>query len=220
MSEKTLIKLLSLIIIITIIFGTAQAGVLDKKSRVELRLGGWVEAGDSKVAVLDSDALTSVKTGLPMGGVGFSHWLNEKWALFVSVTAMSSQTDTRIEDLGLSTNTSIISSLMFGGRRYITMSDPNTMFRPYLEGGAGAFVASQEKSSIGLRVIYESTQEATFGGRIGGGFDFLLGRKFTLGACGLYNIMADFDNPIGNRKNYNGVEFNIVFGYLFGGGSK
>lgn len=218
MSGKTLIKLLSLIIILTMIIGTAQAGVLAKRSRVELRLGGWVEAGDSKVAVLDGDALTSVKTGLPMGGVGLSHWLNEKWALLVSVCAMSSQTDTRVEYFGISTNTSIISSLMVGARRYITMNDPNTMFRPYLEGGAGAFVASQEESSIGTRIIHESTQEATVGGRLGGGFDFLLGRKFTLGACGLYNIMADFDNPIGNRTNYNGVELNIVFGYLFGGG--
>lgn len=219
MSGKTLIKLLSLIVIVIMIAGTAQAGVLSKKSRVELRLGGWVEAGDSKVAVLDSDALTSVKTGLPMGGVGFSHWLNEKWALLVSVSAMSSQTDTRVEELGISTNTSIITSLMLGARRYITMNDPNTMFRPYLEGGAGAFVASQEESSIGVRIINESTQEATVGARIGGGFDFLLGSKFTLGAVGLYNIMADFDKSIGNRKNYNGVELNIVFGYLFGGGS-
>ncbi|GEM_PF-1489787 len=220
MSGKNMSKALSLVIIFIMIMGTVQAGVLEKRSRLELRLGGWVEAGDSKVAVLEDGALTSVKTGLPMGGVGFSHWLNENWALYVSISAMSAETETRIDDLGVSTNTSIVSPIIMGARRYITMNDPNTMFRPYLEAGVGAFVASQEKSKVGSTILHESTQEATFGGRIGGGFDLLLSRKITLGACGLYDIMADFSDPIGNRKNYNGAEFNIIFGFLFGGGAK
>ena len=40
-----------------------------------------------------------------------------------------------------------------------------------------------------------------------------------LGARLGYNLMADFDEPLGGRDNYGGPEFNLTFSWLIGSGS-
>ena len=38
-----------------------------------------------------------------------------------------------------------------------------------------------------------------------------------LGVRGAYDLMADFDEPLGGRDNYNGAEFRIGISWVFGG---
>jgi len=216
MFGKPAFKIALLVTLVMVLSAAVQAGPLEKRSRIELWAGGWVESGDAKVQTGIDGAMTSVSSGVPCGGVGFSHWLSEDWSLYFTASALSIDVDTRIDFLGVTSTTSIISSYMVGARRYITMQNPRSTVRPYLDGGVGIFSGSQEKSDIGITVIHESTTETTFGARLGGGCDLLLGKRFTLGAGALYNIMADFKNPVGNRDNYNGIIFSLVFGVLFG----
>jgi len=57
-----------------------------------------------------------------------------------------------------------------------------------------------------------------FGGQLGAGIDFILSPHFMAGIAGGYNIMADFEEPIGGSVNYGGPEFSIGLSYLFGQG--
>ena len=216
MFRKKLLNVSVVFALFIFLASVAQAGTLEKRSRAELKLGGWLESGDSKVALNQGGALTSVKSGIPLGGVGFNHWIKENWSIFVSISALTSETETLIEYMGVTTSRTIVSPIIVGARHYIPMNDPNSVIRPYLEAGAGIFVGNQEKSEISVSVVTESRTETTFGGRVGGGFDLLLSRRITLGLSGLFNAMADFSEPIGSRKNYNGAELSLVFGILFG----
>lgn len=49
------------------------------------------------------------------------------------------------------------------------------------------------------------------------GVDFVLGSHFMPGIALSYNLMSDFDKPIGGSKNYGGPEFSFGISYLFGG---
>ena len=216
MSSKKSLKVGVVFVLFIFLALAAQAGTLENRSRGELRMGGWLESGDAKVALNQGGALTSVKSGSPIGGVGFNHWIKENWSIFVSASVLSIETETLIEYMGVTTSRTIVSPIIVGARHYIPMNDPNSIIRPYLEAGAGIFVGSQEKSEISVSIVTESRTETTFGGRVGGGFDLLLSRRVTLGLSGLFNAMVDFNKPIGSRKNYNGAEFSLVFGILFG----
>jgi len=84
----------------------------------------------------------------------------------------------------------------------------------------GPFVGQQEKTEEGVfGVIVESRSLTVFGGQVGAGVDFILSRHFMLGVGLGYNLMADFDEPIGGSKNYSGPEFSVGLSFLFGKGT-
>ncbi len=63
-----------------------------------------------------------------------------------------------------------------------------------------------------------SRTEAVFGGQVEAGIDFLLGRRVMTGLRFAYDLMSDFQQPIGGCRNYSGPEFTIGLGFLIGGG--
>ena len=57
----------------------------------------------------------------------------------------------------------------------------------------------------------------TFGSRAGVGFDLKMGRYFVAIADLGYNLMTDFSEAVGGRRNYSGLEFGLGIGWQFGG---
>ncbi|MCP4600285.1 MAG: hypothetical protein GY847_07095, partial [Proteobacteria bacterium] len=60
--------------------------------------------------------------------------------------------------------------------------------------------------------------ETAFGGQLAAGLDFVTGRNFMMSAGFGWNLMSDFNEPIGGSKNYSGPEFSFGFSWLFGKG--
>ena len=70
----------------------------------------------------------------------------------------------------------------------------------------------------GSTISTGSVARATFGGHIGGGFDVHVARSFSIGLNVGDNAMANFSEPVGLHKNFNGVQRALGVGWLFGKG--
>jgi hypothetical protein len=117
---------------------------------------------------------------------------------------------------GTSTEAAVVAPILFGIKYYFAQSTFNTSVRPYAKAAVGPFIGSQEKSEENITgVVIESRTEATFGGQLGGGVDFLMSRHFMTGFSLGYNLISDFDQPIGGSRNYSGPVFNFGLSVLF-----
>ena len=103
--------------------------------------------------------------------------------------------------------------MIVGMRYYPRKLSLDTTFRPFLTAGIGLITGIQSRSDVGLQVVQKSAAMATFGSRAGMGFD--LGSVFC-GDCRPRNLMTDFSDEIGGRRNYSGLEFGVGIGWLFG----
>ncbi len=88
-----------------------------------------------------------------------------------------------------------------------------------MSGSIGAFVGSQQKTVTGTTVTVEARTEASMGFEAGAGVDVLIGRRSVLSALVAYDVMTDFDQPVGGSENYSGPQISLGFGFLFGAGS-
>ncbi len=105
--------------------------------------------------------------------------------------------------------------MLFGVKYYLPKSTYGTSVRPFLKAAVGPFMGRQSKTLVFLFVTADSRSETAFGGQLGGGVDFVLSRRFLLGVNLGYNLMSDFDQPIGGSDNYSGPEFSFGLSFLF-----
>jgi hypothetical protein len=103
---------------------------------------------------------------------------------------------------------------------YLPNSTLSTATRPYVKAAAGPYVGTQSSVSVGTSVTVEERVETVIGGQLGGGVDFILGRRVMLGVALGYNIISDFNEAIGGSVNYSGPEFAIGISLLMGSGQQ
>jgi len=191
---------------------------LEKRHQIELRLGMWNQVTDTRTEVGIGLVSTSVESSGFLGGLAYGHWLSESMALTVSVGAMAAKIETNSGIAVTTTETAVVSPIMFGLKQYFPSSTYYTSVRPYAMAAVGTYIGSQTKEEAGLVVVVESRTEAAMGGQIGIGADFILGRHVNLGVMMAYNLMTDFRNPIGGSKNYSGPQLVFGISYVFGRG--
>jgi len=154
-----------------------------------------------------------------LGGLTYGHWLEEDLALTITVGAMALEAETRVTVSGTSAHAAAVGSFLLGLRHYFSSSTGRSPVRPYLGGGVGIYRGSQDDVISGTTVLATSRQETAFGGRLAVGSDFLLSRHFLTGLAAGYNLMTDFEAPIGGSRNYGGPEMSLDLSYLFGSGA-
>ena len=198
----------------------AGAASLEKRNQLELRLGGWTQATGARTEVTVGSTTTSVNAGGFGGSLGYGHWLSEGWAFNVSVGAMAAQVDIESGVSRVETETAVITQILVGAKHYFPRSTYGSSVRPFLGASIGPSIGSQTRTETGFVVIVESRTETTLGGQLGAGVDFVAGRHFMIGVSLGYNLMADFNRPIGGSKNYSGPVFGVGFSYLFGRGTE
>ena len=86
---------------------------------------------------------------------------------------------------------------------------------PEFLSAAGPVFGTETLSLVGLDIFEERRTETAAGAHLGGGIDFIAGRHFMLGISAGYNLISDFDDPIGGHVNYSGGEFGVGFGFVF-----
>jgi hypothetical protein len=70
----------------------------------------------------------------------------------------------------------------------------------------------------GAQVSADNKTQGAFGADFGLGVDFLIAHRFMLGTEVSYNLVTDFSEPIGGKKNYSGMEYSVSISWLFGQG--
>ncbi len=206
----TTFSLFMLIILMTSI-STAQDITLKGRSAIELTIGLWGGAGVSN-DIFNTGVKSEAKTSGFTGGLGYSYWLRENFSLTVRVDLLSAQASSTVNISNVTQQSSAVIPLLLGIRFYIPYPESDANVRPFLSAAVGTYFGSEAKNTT---LSQEARTEATFGGRLGVGIDFLLGDHFKLDANVGYHLMADFETTIGARKNYNGADFSLGAGYIF-----
>lgn len=213
---------------------TAQAGALEKRSRLELRFGLWNLTQATNVLESGSVQTTAGSSGM-VGSFTYAYWLRENLAVNLTVGVLAAETTSHVGPQRVLQRTAGVIPVLLGVRYYPSESTLKTPFRPYLAVAAGPFVGFESKNDIAWdtdlasQYIFQPGQQTasgsgvqgsryttTFGAHLGGGVDIQLSRHFMLGANVGYNFMAGFSDPLGGRDNYSGPELAIGLSFLFG----
>jgi hypothetical protein len=186
------------------------------RHRIDLNIGWW-STRPEKLDLGSGMVNTIVGSWDILGGLGYSRWLREDLALAINVSALGGEAtvttgaEVTVESLALV-------SLMVSARKYLPASTLRSGVRPYLTGGVGTFIGNVSKTETGPTVNVTSETMGAFGGQFGGGIDLPMGKYFIIGAKAAYNLVSDFREPLGGRKNYSGSEFSVSLGLMLGKG--
>ena len=194
-----------------------SAQSLDKRHQIELRLGGWSQVTDSRTAVGPGGVETTVSSNGFIGGLAYGHWLQEDLAFRISAGMMAASMDVEASVSGVDTEFAAVLPFLVGMRYYLPKSTRREQFRPFLGIGAGTFVGGQEITRTGFVVVVESRTEVAFGAEFEAGVGILLSRKVMATVALAYDLMTDFEHPIGGSSNYSGPQMTLGISLLMGG---
>jgi len=209
-------KFLSLLILFALLISIEPANAghfsLKNKSMLELEFSGRDYRNIDYTTVFDKkDSFDKAKIA-----IGIVHWTSENSAVTFSIGASEINTDLYFDDFGILNTKSTLVPIFWGTRMYMTDRNGIMPIKPYLSLAAGPVLGVSNYKDDGEYVYFEDDVFLTFGGYLGGGVDMMFGGNTTVGLHGGYNFYADFDEYIGDRKNYSGAEFGISVGFLFG----
>ncbi|MFH2049424.1 MAG: hypothetical protein ABIJ12_08255 [bacterium] len=208
-----------LVIFLLLIFSVcANAVSLEKRHQLCLKVGIWhiVDRTPAEIP-LGRGEISIGNSGL-VGGLSYGHWLLENLAITFSANGIKF-------DITASTNTSdnlsetaAVTSLLIGVKHYYLKSSLVSPLRPYYKVGIGPYFGSQSTSNSANADIITSRTELAIGGQMGVGLDVVAGRNFMLGIVIGYNLISDFNEPIGDSYNFSGPEFVFELSWLLGKG--
>jgi hypothetical protein len=182
---------------------------------VGFRFGGWYLSDDGQI---DRSVSTVVKSSGMLGGLAYNYWFSESLALDISASLMSAKIKTGGGFLRIFSESTTISSVLFGVRYYFPAGPDGGSARAYVKAAIGPFTGDEgERVSIFFGTS-ESKSETVVGGHLGAGLDLVMSRKILFALNLGYNFMPDFDQSIGARYNYSGLEFSLGLSFVFGRG--
>lgn len=216
MRNKRVILLLACFIIA--LTSTANALPLANRHQLELKLGFWNQSTDTRTSVSVGGVSTSVGASGGLGGISYGYWFAENAALNVGISGMVGDVESTVGAGGVETSNSVVAPIFIGVKFYPFQTRPEAKARPYVKAAVGPVVGVQTSTSVGTTIYAEERTETVMGGQVAGGVDFILGQRAIIGLALGYNLMSDFNEPIGGSTNYSGLEFSFGIGLLFGGG--
>jgi len=176
------------------------------RHRVAFGLGYW-DSGYRQTVTRDwwgaktSDATNAVVS------LSYSYWTHEQLAPEVTVRVLVAEatSSSSFYYYDYEEHNVVITSVMFGARMYPLNTD--SPLRPYVTAGIGPYIGVDDRKERNPRWTKTTTVLSTFGGYAGIGVDVQMGRHLMLDVHTGYNLMADFEEPLGGDENFSGVEF-------------
>lgn len=158
------------------------------------------------------------------GGIGgsltYTYWLADDLGLSAHVGVVSVDATVSAAGGESDVRSASVIPVMFGVKYQPFRFRGADRVRPYLAAAVGPFVGSDAAVSAGTGgASVASHTETALGGRAAIGIDFLASRRVMLGLGAGYRLMADFQQPVGGRRDYSGAELTLAVGLLLGGGS-
>lgn len=216
--KKMLIVVMGSLILLISVAMDANSNSLSNRSGIEIGFGFRDYKGYQNqynvYDILDHSSIENMTFSF-----GFNHWINERTAFNLSVSVIDVENRTAIDEIGLYDYNYAVVPIMAGFRFYMSHANDQSDFRPFISMGMGPVIRSSNYDYAGYHAYDNTYTETVFGVKIGGGVDVIMGKHMILGFEGSYNHYSDFDNQIGFDNVYNGPEFGIRFGFVFGGGS-
>lgn len=197
--------------------GKTDAQTLEKRHQIELRMGGWSQVTDNRTEVGPTGVTTTVGSRGFIGGIAYGHWLKEDLAFRISAGVLAANIDVQSTVSGVDTDFAAVFPLLFGMRLYFPGSTRGEQFRPFVGAGVGTIVGRQEIVQVGTTMLTESRAETAFGGEAEAGICILLSERVMATAAVAYELMTDFEHPIGGSKNYSGPQMTLGLSLLLGG---
>ena len=185
------------------------------RNRLEMLVGVW-RSGDTSSATVSTGS-TAVDG---FGGLRYTRYVRENLAVTFDIEGFVASSGTSVGRGVVSTDSTGGLALPVGVRWNPFKGEHRLQsLKPFLTVGAGPVIGAQSRNFVGNgSVSTDNTTRATFGGHFGGGFDLHVARSFSLGLGVGYNAMANFSEPLGGHKNFNGVQVSLAVGWLFGRG--
>ena len=188
------------------------------RHRLELRLGYWDTGHWVQETRVNHYAEVTTRVEDFLGAFSYAYWVHDKLATDVTATGLVVEATSSEGVAGTYENAVVVTSLLFGVRFY-PVSSTVTPLRPYVAVGIGPYLGIQSEREVGFDVVENVKTLGSFGGYVGGGIDIQMGRHFMAGVHVGYNAMADFPEPIGLERNYNGLAVSAGLSLLLGKGS-
>jgi len=204
------------VIIILLLSTTALAGPYRHKSRLEIKLGlANIDFDSEEEFYGEYDRRLSID-GNASFAIGYSHWLDDNTSIGIALGVLSYDEESW-QEYGYVVDSEVAVMPLFVKLRYYP-GHPRRYadIRPFVDFGLGPVFGFEKIEEIGDWVYTYERRQSVMGGYIGGGIDFLLGRRLMLGVGGGYYFMGDFKRPVGAHYNYSGAEFSVGFSVLFG----
>ncbi len=218
---KTKVILLSFIILSFSQFLFAQTDVVSYpsftgKNSIDLHFGLFDNSGQSAITISSTSVTTNSTNGF-IGSLSYQYWIKEYLSARLSLGALLIETKTTTGIINVSTETATLMPILIGVNFYPLQISRENNVLPYVSLAAGPYIGTYTKNEVAITriVANETVVESTFGLRIGGGVDFLIGSIFKMGLGVAYHSVSDFKEPIGGDTNYDGTEYLITIGFVF-----
>lgn len=193
---------------------SAQPRSMRGKSCVELHLGLWNEMRSANEVSLGG-ATSEAKSRGFLGGISYSYWMRERLAISLSAGILAAEATSSQPFLWTpEQRSSSVVHILVGMKYHLLEPEPDESVRPYVAAAIGPVIGSESENAVLSQAAHS---ENAVGLRLGAGIDFLVGSWLKFGVNAGYNVMSDFRTPIGARSNYNGPDFSLGIGFLFGG---
>jgi hypothetical protein len=175
---------------------------VEGRNRLELRLGMWRTGENGTVSPL-------VGADDVVGGLQYTRYLKENLSITFGIEGVE------VQDVGgLNGAVSNIAFIPVGVRwNPFSFGRQSDAIKPFVAAGLGPVIGESVSGYAGERT------SATVGSYLRGGADFHFARSFAIGVDAGYNWLADFDQPVGGRRNYSGFSMSLGLGVLFGRGT-
>jgi len=214
--KRMLILFMGILTLLVSVAMNANSGSLKNRSGIEIGFGFREDSGfQNEHYVFDVVNHTSIEN--MTFSIGFNHWVEENAAFNLSISVIDSENRTGIDDFGVYDYNYAVVPIMAGFKFYPNQNNNRSNFRPFISMAMGPVIRSQNYNYAGSHVYNETYTETVFGGKVGAGVDIIMGKHMILGFDGAYNHYSDFENQFGLENIYNGPEFGIRFGFVFGG---
>jgi hypothetical protein len=186
------------------------------RNRIELLIGTWRVPGRS-----DTPSVAAGEDNFDVAmGLLYTRFLREDLAITFGARVRASNSSI-VSPSGSFAGDLALVSLPLGVRwNPLTGALHTRAVRPYLAVGLGPVIGGSSGAGVSSDGAFAGSRtRASFGGTIGAGVDFHLGRHWSVGVGGGYQWMVDFPEPVGARDNYSGFQLEVSIGWLFGKGS-
>jgi hypothetical protein len=149
-----------------------------------------------------------------IGIIGYQYWFDNQWSVNASVGLFQAEADIKYTNV-----TSIdISPILFGISYYPETFSLGDVGRIHFGINAGVYRASGTRTGVDLTNLANigttTIEETVFGVEPNAGIDFFISKWIKIGPAISYHFVGDFDEVIGNRKNYSGPVFSVIAGLL------
>jgi len=189
----------------------AQEYSLKGKSALEINFGLWGGAKTSNTATIMGIRSEATTSGF-MGSILYTRWIQEQFSVTISAGFLAGEGSSTVRFLDAGQHASTVVPILIGVNYYFFDPSPDDGVRPFVSAAIGTYIGAEASNTI---LSQNAHSETAFGGRFGGGIDFLLSTHMKLGVNAGYNLMSEFPTPVDGRINYNGADVSIGIGYIF-----